>query len=112
MNTHAGFIPDHDAQLMDQRESSKNREAIKLSIASNSQGANDSVEVFRPLQSAGRRGSSGSSVPVRTEFVYTSSEKHKTVQLHGDWNSWEPIAMHIENGIFPLEGNIECFISR
>lgn len=45
-------------------------------------------------------GLGGSSVPVQTEFVYTSLEIHKAVHLHGDWNSWKPIALHIENGNF------------
>jgi hypothetical protein len=42
--------------------------------------------------------SSAAHVPVRTEFVFAATRKHRAVHLCGDWCNWEPIKMHAERG--------------
>jgi hypothetical protein len=60
---------------------------------------NDSLAMSSAAPSLGR-----ASVQVQTEFVYSSNQKHSVVHLHGDWNGWEPIGMHVEKGNL-LQGN-------
>lgn len=105
MNSRSGFTPHDDVQLMTQKGKTQHRGSMKSADVSRCQDPKVHFEGTRPSQIEAKRGSSGSSVPVQTEFVYSTPESHNAVHLHGDWNSWEPIAMHIESGMFSVHGH-------
>jgi hypothetical protein len=37
-------------------------------------------------------------VLVQTEFVFSATRKHRSVNLCGDWRNWEPVEMQAEKG--------------
>lgn len=95
----------HDVVQLRRDARCRSTNALSQDVASSSLGSqlsrmrgSDAGSRVRPVASWNGSSQVSASVPVCTEFVYASPRRYSKVQLCGDWNGWDAIDMHREQG--------------